>query len=238
MRTSGCAVSAAGRRPSGLLAGAAGDDTLASYFTECAWLEAASVIAFEELAAALADLAAPPELVDRCMTASVQEQRHEEASFALARRFGATERRPIARARARSLTPFELARENVVEGVVLETFGAAVATFRAVYARDDEARAVMTTIAREECEHAELAASLETFFDSLLTPAERRAVAEHREIAIRELRATFTEDTPAALYEIAGVPTGRSAPDARRAYHPRLGMTPTRRKRPSSSRDA
>lgn len=209
-RKTGCTVSAAGRRPCGLVdSPETQSETLATYFTECARLEAASVVAFEELAASLADLGAPRDLIDRCLVASRQEIQHERATFELARRFGASDRLPIERSGARTNALFDLARENAVEGIVRETFGAAVAAFQASYARDERTRRELAMIARDECEHAELATSIAAFFDARLGESERECIRKARDAAIAELDATF--HPPAELCELAGLPNPAEA---------------------------
>lgn len=209
-RKTGCAVSAAGRRPCGLVDGPeAQGSALATYFTDCARLEGASVIAFEELAASLADLGAPRDLIDRCLVASQQEIQHERATFELARRFGATNRQPIERSDVSAHALLDLARENMVEGIVRETFGAAVAAFQATYARDERARRELAVIARDECEHAELATSIAAFFDARLGESERESLRSARDAAIAELRRTF--DPPSELCGLAGLPNAAEA---------------------------
>ena len=67
-----------GRRPLGHVecVEAPGGDELGTYLARCAHLEAASVVAFTELAAQLAALGAPAGLVARCRTAATEEARH------------------------------------------------------------------------------------------------------------------------------------------------------------------
>ena len=101
---------------------------------------------------------------------------------------------------------FELALENAVEGVVRETFGAAVALWRAENATDPDVRAALREIAEDECGHAELALRIASFLDERLSADERDALARARHAAAWEL-ATSLDEPPAAIVEIAGVPS-------------------------------
>src|SRR5262249_46390008 len=85
-KTNGCPVE--GRRPASLVPHLTDDDSLGAYFAECEWLEAASVVAFEELAADLERLGASGGLVSACRGAARDEERHAASMGAMRARFG------------------------------------------------------------------------------------------------------------------------------------------------------
>jgi hypothetical protein len=209
-KTNGCPVE--GRRPAGLLAFAAerDDAPLGAYFAECEWLEAASVIAFDQLASELARHGAPTSLVEACHAARRDEIRHTDAMAELRARFGGQARPVETTARCvRSL--FDLAAENAVEGLVRETYGAAVALWRAERAADPSIRRTLEAVAEDECRHADLARALATFFDGHLRPPERRAIARLQRGAIDELAHELEGDPPPAVSVAAGVPRANEA---------------------------
>lgn len=151
---------------------------------------------------------APEALIGAAERARCDEVRHARATTRLARRFGATP--PPA---ATSPTPVRdlvgIALENEVEGVVRETLGAAIATWRAEHAADRDVRAVMQLVASDERGHAELSWTLSAWLHERLSLAERAVVAEARERAIEELSASFAIDPPLAVVRVAGAPRGR-----------------------------
>lgn len=204
-KRSGCPVE--GRRPAGLVGlDARAANTVAGYLEESAWLEAASVRAFDDLADDLERLEAPLALHTACRVAATEERRHTALVGALVEHFGGTSRR-LDVASHEDRTTFELAMENAVEGTVRETFGAAVALFRARHASDAKARAAMLEIAEDECRHAKLAGDVADVLDGELTPSERAAIARARMDAIAELESSFEDDPPADVREVLGVPS-------------------------------
>jgi len=123
--------------------------------------EHASVAAFGRLALRLLALGAPAELVRDTHRAALDELGHAELCWSLARHFGEP-------AGAAGPFPFggpieptidlpALAVELVRDGCIEETLGAYLATELASSAPEPEVRAVLTTIASEEAEHAVLA---------------------------------------------------------------------------------
>lgn len=181
-----------GRRFEGLDEGPSGGASigLGAYFAELAYLEAASVTAFRRFASELGDLGAPRAFVERAHAARRDEIRHAAVMAQLARRFGG---RPgaVSALPARRRTAYEIALENAVEGCVRETYGALVAAYQARTAADDEIRAVMTEVARDEAEHAALAHDVAAWLEPRLLPAERRAIADAKARAIDGLYATL-----------------------------------------------
>jgi hypothetical protein len=200
-----------GRRPEGLAPHARTcDDALGAFFAECAYLEAASVPAFERLARELRAHGAPTRFVKRALRARADEVRHAKATAALARRRGASpdavvvELLPI-----RSL--LAIAIENAVEGQVRETYGALVAVHQAAHARDARVAAVMRHIAADETRHAALAWDLAEWLDSQLTDEERRLVARARDEAVATLRSALAAPVAHDLEHRAGIPSPAKA---------------------------
>ncbi len=99
-----------------------------------------------------------------------------------------------------------IAVENMVEGVVRETFGAATALFQASHAADPELRVAMRDIAADECAHAALAFRAAVFLDGYLDSAERARVEASKREAMRGLFEELTEPD-AALRRLAGLPS-------------------------------
>lgn len=200
-----------GRRPEGLAphVGRAGD-VVGAFFAECAYLEAASVPAFERLARELRAHGAPARLVKRAMRARADEVRHAKATAALARRRGATPDAVVVEILpVRSL--LAIAIENAVEGQVRETYGALVAVHQASHAKDTRVAAVMRSIAADETRHAALAWDVAEWIDSRLTSEERALVASARREAIAALRDALAAPVARDLVHDAGIP---SAPKA------------------------
>jgi hypothetical protein len=187
-----------------------GEPALGRYFAECAWLEAASVVAFRELALELARFGAPQPLLDSCEDAAADEERHTKFMNTLRERFGGAER-PVQQRPQSIRTLFEVARENAVEGVVRETFGAAVALYHVEHAKEPELRHIFGEIAEDECRHAELASAVAAFLGAALDPSERDELARCRDAAIAELRASLANNPPSILTEVAGVPGAEGA---------------------------
>jgi hypothetical protein len=200
-----------GRRPEGLAPHARRcDDALGAFFAECAYLEAASVPAFERLARELRAHGAPARLVARAHRARADEVRHAKATAALARRRGAKPQPVVARhLEVRPL--FEIALENAVEGCVRETYGALVALHQSAHAKDARVAAVMRRIAEDETRHAALAWDVAEWLESRLAEDERRLVAEARAQATATLRSALAAPVTRDLEHDAGLP---SAPKA------------------------
>ncbi|MBS2019999.1 MAG: ferritin-like domain-containing protein [Deltaproteobacteria bacterium] len=200
-----------GRRPDGLHAVQVDAyASVAHYFANAAHLEAAAVLAFERLERELREEGAPPALIGRLRRATREERRHVEITSELARSFGAE---PLP-ATAEPFTPrslFEIARENVVEGVVRETYGAAVALFRAERASTPELRSALSEIAHDECRHAQLSWDMHAWMWSWLREHEREQIDAARLAAIEELREALRAEPAAELVEIVGVPRAAEA---------------------------
>jgi hypothetical protein len=147
-----------GRRPRGLraLGPTPHAPVLGAYFAYAAHLEAASVTAFRDLRRCLRALGAPRSLRSATERAMADERRHAASTGRLARRFGGRPLRPrVTGGPLPSLAA--LLADNALEGCVGESYGALVAAWQAMHAKDPEVAEVMATIAREEAMHAVLA---------------------------------------------------------------------------------
>lgn len=196
-----------GRRPLGHVEEecAGEEEDAGAYFGRCAQLEAASVVAFEELAEWLAEIGAPAGLVGRCVTAAEDERRHAAAMGAFARRRGGAVSSPRQEACARSLRAVAL--HNAVEGCVHEAWGAVEATWQARHAEDAEVRAALARIAVEEAAHAQLAWDLHAWLMGQVDEGERAEVGRAQAAAIARLPAMAAGQVcPAEL----GMPDART----------------------------
>jgi hypothetical protein len=208
--SSGCPME--GRRPAGwsFASVTTQSNALAAYFAECAELEAASVFAFDFLASDLAANDAPEDLIAAARASAKDEIRHAKVTRRLAERFGGSVRTTHAEPHAgRSL--YEIALENAIEGVVRETFGAAVALWRADHAEDVVVRRAMRAIADDECNHAVLSWRIADWARGKLDARDQArldlAVAEE----IARMRAAVALDPAPELSARAGVPTAAQA---------------------------
>ena len=201
--SSGCPVE--GRRTDGVSTEDAPRAGIGHYFAHCAALEATAVVAFRRMVRELVALRAPSELVARAERALLDEIEHTAAVRDLAARYGA----PMPNVLEGELplrAAFEVALENAVEGRIRETFGAAIALHKSRHARELDTRVALAKIADEEREHAELAADLETWFATRLSPEELGTIASAKATAIQELRAAHEVETDPDLVVHAGLP--------------------------------
>jgi hypothetical protein len=163
-------------------------DAIARSFAEAAQLEAASVVAFEQLAEQLEGWGgAPVALVERCRSAAQDEVRHAEIMRGFARRHGAEVPPVLQVADASSSSLLEAALHNATEGCVSETWAALLAHHQAAHAEDPALRRAYATIAEDETRHAQLAWDLHAWFCSQLDAAGRAAVERARAEALSEL---------------------------------------------------
>jgi hypothetical protein len=187
-----------GRRPPGWEAPPRREG-VGGFFAEMAALEAASVTAFEELAAELTSHGAPNELIARAERAAADEVRHAAIMRALACLPCADA--PRREAPLRSL--FAIALDNAREGESSELVGAAIALWQSKHAA--RAREALASIAADEIEHAELAGDINAWILPQLTPSERAAVRRAREEAFARLAEPAREPAEALVRE-AGLP--------------------------------
>lgn len=202
-----------GRRPSNLAAtGVPWLSSLSACFSEIAHMEAAAVLAFDELVVALEHVGAPVDLIARARRARQDEVEHARATAALARKYGGAPSAPHVDGAASSMRPLmKLAYDNAVEGCVREAYGALVAAHQAARASDPEVRAAFHKIAMEEAEHAELSFALDEWLCAQLTVEERREIDRVRSSAWSELEAACSVEPSAEVREVAGMPSAREA---------------------------
>jgi hypothetical protein len=175
-----------------------------------AYLEAASVHAFQRLARELAAHGAPMRLQGAALRASRDEVRHARLVTALANRFGTSPPRArVRRGPVRSLVA--VAVENAIEGCVRETFGAAIAMTQALTASDLRVRTAMQRIGADEMRHAELAWIVARWLEGRLDTAGRARVARARRRAGRQVLRDASRPVDANLVCELGLPAAREA---------------------------
>jgi hypothetical protein len=174
-----------GRRPLGHVEVAPRSGSLAEHLAACAHLEAASVAAFEQLAALLTEWGAPTELVDRCRVAAREETRHAALLAGLAARGDVTAHRPQQDPVAASR--LAIAAHNAAEGCVFEAWAAVRAAWVAARASDPAVRAAYVQIAADEARHAELAWDLHTWLMGQLDRSSQAQVRATQAAAIAAL---------------------------------------------------
>lgn len=195
-----------GRRPRNLAPArrAPARSALGTYFADLAYLEAASVTAFEDLERALASFGAPERLRRAARRAARDERRHTRLAHRLAHRFGGVPATPRASSTSRVTFTFaELLADNVVEGCIGESYGALVALWQAERASDGEVARALRVIARDELAHAQLA------WDVLAWAAPRTSVAEVRALAgaaLAQVGAAIDHAVDASVVDVAGHP--------------------------------
>lgn len=212
-----------GRRLPGAIPGFTPTHTpsVGEYFACQAYLETASALAFARLAAELELHGAPDRWIEGCERAGVAELRHASRLRALAKRHGSTRLHKEstrlleknASTRLSSARPLiDIALENIVEGLVRQTYGATVAQFRALHtqSRDPGTRALMEEIARDERAHAELAFGVATWLQSQIDPIEAAWVENALRHAARSLVREIDFNIDHTLIE-AGVPSRADA---------------------------
>lgn len=200
---------ARGRRPPGLRSVAASSD----FLTEAAHLEAASVPAFERLASELEALDAPRSLIARARRAAADEVRHAAAMHAL----GARPTR-VELAAVPTRDAFALALDNAVEGCVEEAFAAVLCAYQAAHAADPALAAAMTSIADDECDHADLALDLARWLEPRLSPADRAAVSAAVDRALASLPARAAAESTRHPSPALGLPPPAVAATLARAF--------------------
>jgi len=228
-----CLYTYTGRRPRALVDECPPETlTIGDALAHAAYLEAASVAAFRDLACQLEAHAAPASLLRRLRSAADDEVRHARAMSALARRRGGTPR-PVRVPRTRRRPLLAIALENATEGCVRETWGAVCAVVQSLRARDPELRAAMRGIARDELRHAELSWHLGAWLGARLTEEERALVDLERAGAVRALARELDVTPREAWHAQLGFPTREETRAMLRALG--AGVWKTRRN-PSSAR--
>ena len=172
-----------GRRPMGHIEHQSSNRDLGNYFANSAYLEAASVDAFIELAEQLRSWGAPEALIQRCMVAAEEEQTHTMLMDTLAEAYGGCRPEPSANPQPNT-TLFEVALHNAVEGCVQEAWAACVAMQQSLRA-DESLRPIFSQIAKDEIKHAQLSWDLHEWFSTQLSEKDRQRVAAAQLNAIR-----------------------------------------------------
>lgn len=197
---SSATVCVGGRRPLGHIELPLPAADLPTYLAHCARLEAASVLAFDQLAARLELWNAPQPLIDRCRAAALEEATHATLLGDLARTAGATVHPPTQRELPVDLPAAAL--DNAIEGCVHEAWSALACAAAAAHAHTPELRAVYTRLAADEAEHAQLAWDLHTWFMGQVPTFQRAAILAAQRSALAALPALArvqAQNTPPAL---------------------------------------
>lgn len=192
-----------GRRPLGHVEVAVAGEDLRAYLVRNAHLEAAAVVAFEQLAALLSGWEAPAELVARCRVAAVQEERHAALLSGLAAQVGGVV--PDVRQRPHGLDLRSVALHNAVEGCVHEAWAALCAAWMGRHAGTPELRAIFAEIAADEAEHAQLAWDLHAWFLGQVGAEAGAQIAAAQRAALARLTARAVDEV-AATPAILGLP--------------------------------
>ena len=192
--------------------------TAAAELARSAYLEDASVHAFERMRLELCAFGAPASLGRRAAAAARDERRHATTVSALASRFGAGAVRARVRSpRRRGFSAFAL--DNAVEGCVRETFGALLALHGSRAAGDRGVRVAMHSIAADELRHAALAWAVWTWCAPRLAARDRARI----ERAMTTAAASLTRGWPEALPEI-GLPGPSQAEALAQAFRSCLAL--------------
>ena len=207
-----------GRRPMGHIEYQSSNQDLGNHFANCAYLEAASVDAFIELAAQLRSWGAPEALIQRCMAAAEEERTHTTLMDMLAKKYDGHRPEPSAELQSNT-TLFEVALHNAVEGCINEAWAACVATHQSVHA-DESLKAIFTQIAKDEIKHAQLSWDLHEWFCTQLSAEERREVEIAQLDAIRNLQNQADNQNPHASF--LGLSTGTQDETLRRLFTTQL----------------
>ena len=157
-----------------------------------AWLEAASVVAFETLHRDLLSSHAPRRLRRATRKAAADEARHTRIMARVARVPSPTIR-AVARPHKRPL--LDTLRENAVEGCVRETFGAAIGEWVARYHTDAVLRRAFVEIAPDEAQHAELAWNVHRWGLRRLRQRDQHVVTSALQDAVHALRCELASAT-------------------------------------------
>jgi hypothetical protein len=160
-------------------------DPLGRTLATMAYLEAASVLAFEQLASQLSGFEAPDELIERCLVAASDERAHTRWLTMLAQRHGASV--PIAAQTPASSELLDVALHNAVEGCVHETFAALLAACRAQRATSPVLRRVFAKIAIDEAGHGQLAWDIHAWLQTRLDAEGAASVAAAQRLALARL---------------------------------------------------
>jgi hypothetical protein len=193
-----------GRAPVGLLASSARGHGVGAWLARAAYLEQASVEAFDDLAGALARFEAPEDLVRDARAAAHDERKHAGLVARLAAAQGA-EVDPVRRTPSAWDGIEALALDNAVEGCTREDYAALVAARQARVAEDPEVRATYATIAADEARHALLSHRIDAWARGRLTLVQRRGIGARRRAAVASFRTAPVE--PSEVRAFLGLPS-------------------------------
>lgn len=202
-----------GRTPAGLVAQRSLASTaLGRWLADGAHLEAASVPAFDDLAAELASFGAPTALVRAARRSAEDERRHAHLLGRLAHRLGAAI--PEVRRTPTELRgPEEVALDNAKKGCAGEAYAALVAAHQAEHAQSTEARRAFRRIAADEARHALLSFAANDWLASHLSLPARRRTEEARHQALEGLAQSAEHEPEQELREVLGVPDATRSTD-------------------------
>lgn len=202
----GCVI---GRLPAGSVEArttGADEHPVSRYFAEVARLEASSVLAFREIAFELRHHGAPDALIEWAERAAREETRHALACRGLAERYGSRVS-PVRVSKSAPRSLFEMARDNAVEGLTREAFGALLAHHQAVRAKDSAVRRTMQQIAVDETSHAEFSIALHRWLTTKLDERERALIEDARHAAREQFRCEAQKPYADEIIEQVGMPT-------------------------------
>lgn len=199
-----------GRPPAGLrLESLPAPTTTARYFAAAAYLEAASALAFDDLARQLTRHRAPVALVERCRRAARDERFHARALGRLAGDDVASSCAVELPARAEPSLR-ELALQNVADGCVVETYSALVMAYQARHAASPILRGLLAKVARDERRHALLSWDILAWSQRRLPVAEREPLGQQLRRARARLEAVLPRFSSELTTEL-GLPDVRVA---------------------------
>ncbi len=181
---------------------------LAQHWLDAAQMEHASVASFARLTLELLAIGAPPELLQRSQAAGMDEVRHAQLCFALARHLGAGEVGPGPLAIGGALGEATLTTVAVAaarEGCIVETVAALEAHVMAAQTLDPVLKRLLTALADDESRHAELAWDIVRWTVKQGDAPLRQAVAAAMDEATADLLAAeVAAEVPVGLGLIGG----------------------------------
>lgn len=204
-----------GRRPIGHIEHPLSSRGLPAFLAHGARLEAASVLAFSQLADRLQAWGAPGTLVDRCREAAVEEAQHAELLGALASAAG-NDVEPATQHHV-AVDLLGAALDNAVEGCVREAWSALACAVSARRARTSALRIAYERLAVDEAGHAQLAWDLHQWFMEQVSPDQRDIIIVAQRKAIADLPALARAQQKSA-------PSALNLPGAREAAHFAAGL--------------
>lgn len=208
-----CNPTTYGRAPAGLLRPRPHRASpVARWLAEGAHLEAASVPAFEDVAAELTRFGAPAALIAAAQRSASDERRHARQLRALAGRLGAPVE-GVRRAEIELRDLEALALDNAIEGCVHEAYAALAAALQAERAASATARGVFSRIAADEARHALLSFDMNDWLAPHLSPSARRRAGEARRQAIAQLSSKLETEPDPTLRDVLGVPDATRSND-------------------------